>query len=255
MPKSRIGALGERGCDLEGQPVSAGHMDRMAETQNPDRMTSADLVYHSLYDRITSLDLMPGDKISEAEIAATFDISRQPVRDAFRRLGNMDLVDIRPQKATKVKKFSLQTIEKARFIRLSVELEVLRRAAQKWTDAYSAKVEASLAQQVAAKEAGDTAAFHALDYDFHQIFCEAAEAGFAMAIMAENKAIVDRLCMLSLSKGTQRMGQLIQDHEQIFTAIKSGDHQQIEHSARAHLSRLDDTIAQIYEHHAQYFEG
>ncbi|MGB5556853.1 MAG: GntR family transcriptional regulator, partial [Paracoccaceae bacterium] len=51
-----------------------------------DRRTSVDVVFDYLYEEIADLRLRPGDKISEAEIAAQFDISRQPVRDAFSRL-------------------------------------------------------------------------------------------------------------------------------------------------------------------------
>lgn len=48
---------------------------------NRDRRTSVDVVFDHLYDEISSLNLLPGDKISEAEIAARFGVSRQPVRD------------------------------------------------------------------------------------------------------------------------------------------------------------------------------
>ena len=62
-----------------------------------DRRTSVDVVFEHLHDAIATLELLPGDKISEAEIAAQFGVSRQPVRDAFSRLENLDLLLIRPQ--------------------------------------------------------------------------------------------------------------------------------------------------------------
>ncbi|KKK71856.1 hypothetical protein LCGC14_2909720, partial [marine sediment metagenome] len=73
-------------------------------TQMWDRRTGVDVVANHLYEEITSLRLLPGAKISEAEIAARFGVSRQPVRDAFSRLENLDLLLIRPQKATEVKR-------------------------------------------------------------------------------------------------------------------------------------------------------
>ena len=219
-----------------------------------ERWTSADAVYHELHEQISTLALMPGDKISEAEIAAKFGISRQPVRDAFSRLGNMGLVQIRPQKATQVKKFSLADIRKARFVRLSVELEVLNRAAKNWDNSLLEVVNANLARQRSASDAGDASKFHSLDYDFHQIFCEAAGASFAMDIIAQNKAIVDRLCVLSLNEQEQRIGDLIEDHETIYSAVRSKDYSTLQSATRAHLSRLDNVIDAIYEKHAKYFE-
>lgn len=46
-----------------------------------ERRTAVDDVYEHLHEQIATLKLKPGDRISEAEIAAQFAISRQPVRD------------------------------------------------------------------------------------------------------------------------------------------------------------------------------
>ena len=97
-------------------------------TQN-ERRTSVDEIFEELHEQIVTLQLKPGDRISEAEIATRFSVSRQPVRDAFSRLVNLDLLLIRPQRATEVKRFSMRQIEKSRFIRSAIETEVLRRAA------------------------------------------------------------------------------------------------------------------------------
>ena len=97
-------------------------------TAVPERRTSADIVFETLYDRIVSLGLMPGEKMSEADIAEQFGVSRQPVRDAFNRLGNMNLLLIQPQRATLVRKFSISDIAASRFVRLAVELEIAKTA-------------------------------------------------------------------------------------------------------------------------------
>ena len=85
-----------------------------------ERRTSVDEVFDYLHDQIAALDLLPGDKISEADMAARFGISRQPVRDAFSRLANLDLLLIRPQRATEVKRFSMRWIMSftRRFVKL-----------------------------------------------------------------------------------------------------------------------------------------
>jgi len=80
-------------------------------------------VFDHLYDEIVSMRLLPGAKISEAEIAALFSVSRQPVRDAFSRLENLDLLLIRPQKATEIKRFSSAAITTARFVRSSTTID------------------------------------------------------------------------------------------------------------------------------------
>ena len=86
-------------------------------TSDRERRTTVDVIFDHLNDEISSMRLRPGDKISEAEIAAQFEVSRQPVRDAFARLENLDLIVIRPQRATRVKGFSMAEITKSRVVR------------------------------------------------------------------------------------------------------------------------------------------
>jgi DNA-binding GntR family transcriptional regulator len=81
------------------------------------RRTAADTVFDAMRKDIVSLKLEPGAKLSEIEVARRFAVSRQPVREAFIRLDNMHLVQVRPQRATTVCKMSARAIVNARFIR------------------------------------------------------------------------------------------------------------------------------------------
>lgn len=217
------------------------------------RRTSADVVFDTLYDQISTLQLLPGAKLSESEVATLFGVSRQPVRDAFARLANHGLLVIRPQKATEVSKFSMAEIERARFVRLSVEVEVVRRAAERWDGTFEAAFDASLAAQKSALSEGDVDRFHEADYDFHRLICDAARADFAFDLVAEYKVRVDRLCMLSLTKG-ESMEQLVGDHAVLVDSMKQHDTKGATDALRMHLARLDQTVIDIHAEHAQYFE-
>ncbi|PHQ85826.1 MAG: GntR family transcriptional regulator, partial [Thalassobium sp.] len=137
--------------------------------------STADVIFEWLHGEIVTLAILPGSKISEADIARRFDVSRQPVRDAFRRLHNLDLLDIRPQRATVVRRFSLEEIEATRFVRLAVELEVIEGAAQLWDQARSDALAENLDEQSDALMAGDAGLFHELDYGFHKLICDLSD--------------------------------------------------------------------------------
>ncbi len=218
-----------------------------------DRRTSVDEIFDHLLEEINSLRLRPGDRISEAEIAAQFGVSRQPVRDAFTRLANQDLLMIRPQRATEVKRFSSREIEKSRFVRAAGEAKVLRRAARN-ADAAAAKVlNTCLKRQRAAIAKSDVQKFGVLDYEFHQALCDIAGVDFAFEVISAEKAKVDRLCRLSLAK-EDRMPQLLEDHEAIAAAVRDGDEERAVRAGMTHLSRLDSTIETIEATNAHYFE-
>lgn len=222
-------------------------------TQLNDRRTTVDAIFEHLHEEIVSLRLLPGDKISEADVASQFGVSRQPVRDAFSRLANQDLLLIRPQRATEVKRFSAREIEKSRFVRAAIETEVLRRAALHCDSAGSALLDSAIKAQDDALANLQVDAFSSLDYEFHRTLCMIAKADFAFEVIMDEKSKVDRLCVLGLSKET-RMPELIEDHRKIANAIKAHDADTAIKAGMIHLSRLDETIAMISATNANYFE-
>ncbi|WP_376878281.1 GntR family transcriptional regulator [Albirhodobacter sp. R86504] len=231
-----------------------GQMTESTTQRTPaPRRTNVDEVFDHLYAQITSLRLLPGDKISEADIAAQFGLSRQPVRDAFSRLVTLDLIVSRPQRATEVKRFSHREITKSRFVRAAVEVKVLQEAARHCDAVAAARLDMCLEDQREAVAARDYDRFGALDYEFHKTLCAIAKADFAFEVISFEKSKVDRLCLLGLAK-EDRMPGLLSDHEAIAKAVKEGDALAAEEACLLHLSRLDDTIATVSENNARYFD-
>ena len=218
-----------------------------------ERRTTTDVVFDQLYEEIASLRLLPGTKLSEVEVARRFGVSRQPVRDAFNRLGHLELLLIRPQKATEVRGFSMRHIANARFVRLAVELEVVRHACSIWDESRDAKLQQNLLQQKMAVETEQQDMFHALDYQFHRHICELGDKLLAFDTIQECKRKVDRLCMLSLGRENES-STLLEDHQDLASALQRRSVDDATEITRQHLGRLDKTIAYIHETHSEYFE-
>ena len=217
------------------------------------RRTTTDAVYEKLHDEIISLEILPGTKLSESEVARRFGVSRQPVRNAFTRLGNDDLLLIRPQKATEVRGFSMERVELARLVRLAVELEIVYRAVGVWDASCQAQLAENIRLQEQAIESGDLTTFHALDYDFHKLIYVLSGNPTAFEVMMECKQKVDRLCLLSLEKSSEATS-ILADHRAIAESLASRDLDAAQTAIRAHLSRLDKTIEFIHDTHPNFFE-
>lgn len=215
--------------------------------------TTTDIVFDQLYEQIQTLKLLPGTRLSEAEVASKLGVSRQPVRDAFNRLANLNLLKIRPQRATLVSGFSLSHIENTRFVRLAVELEVVRSACRNWTDQSTTALEKNLEKQRTMLREGQIEAFHNLDYEFHRLICELGGHPLAFETIEKCKLEVERLCMLSLGRSDE-VAAVMTDHEEIAYAFKNQTEAEVEALFRRHLNRLDGTIKVIHERHSEYFE-
>jgi DNA-binding GntR family transcriptional regulator len=73
----------------------------IAEAVSPRRLIR-DEVFVRLLDAIVDGDLTPGEQLFDAEIEKWVGVSRTPVREALNQLAAMGLVEIMPQKRTRV---------------------------------------------------------------------------------------------------------------------------------------------------------
>jgi DNA-binding GntR family transcriptional regulator len=213
--------------------------------------SAADLVFEEIYDRVVTLDLPPGSRLSEADVARQMGVSRQPVRDAFYRLSQLGFLQIRPQRPTTVARISEDAVHRARFIRTALEVETTGEAAARLDPAGRAELDATIEEQRQAVAVDDRLRFHALDDEFHRRICRLSGHEYAWTLIRDNKAHMDRVRYLSLSFGAESA---LKDHERILDALRSGDAGLAVDCMREHLSRIESLLDQIRGEHGEYFE-
>jgi len=193
-------------------------------------------IYGRLRQDIVALRLMPGEKLSENELAQHFGTSRAPVREALIRLVDDGLIEVRPQRGSFVTRISLQAMEQARLVREALEVAIVRRAAERGLPgAIRAGLAAAIEGQAAARD--DAEGFTQLDDVFHRGFAEGAGLVGVWAIIEREKAQFDRIRFLSLPAVTP-VYVLIEQHKAILQAVLDGDPQEAEHAIRRHMSEV-----------------
>ncbi|TYC63583.1 GntR family transcriptional regulator [Rhodobacterales bacterium] len=215
--------------------------------------TVADTVFEELHQQILSLELLPGTRVSEAEVAKAFDVSRQPVRDAFYRLSQLGFLLIRPQRATVISKISEAGVHKAKFIRIALEIACWKAAMDVITDEEIDRLEELLEEQKAAIAANDQKLFHALDDDFHRRICQIAGHEYAWGLIKEQKAHMDRVRFISLTIGAAQRA--YDDHLNLIKDLRERAKDRVEASMHDHLDRIGTVLDQIRAQKPEYFEG
>ncbi len=216
-------------------------------------LSATDRVFQALYDAVISLQLPPGTKVSEVEVARQLAVSRQPVRDAFFRLGALGFLAIRPQRPTLITPISEQAVRDAVFTRTALEAECLRAISAPGTAPEAgAALRAELSRQAAALPQSDTAGYHALDEDFHRKLCQLAGHAHVWSVIREQKAHMDRVRYLSLSE--QRKQRVLDEHTAIVEAVAAGDGAAAEAALRAHLNGVLTVLPELRARHPDYFE-
>ncbi|MHA7776784.1 GntR family transcriptional regulator [Roseibium sp. M-1] len=213
--------------------------------------TVADTVFEELHQQILSLDLAPGTRMSEIEVAKAFGVSRQPVRDAFYRLSQLGFLLIRPQRATVITKISEAAVLRAKFVRTALEIACLRAAIDVITDDQVKDLDALLKEQKAAVKADERQLFHKLDDMFHRRMCEISGHDYVWALIREQKAHMDRVRFLSLASGAQAA---LDDHVTIMEAVRKRDGKAAEALMIAHLGRISAILGRIRSENQAHFE-
>lgn len=211
----------------------------------------ADEIYQTLRADIIRLAIKPGDTLSEAEIAKRFDVSRQPVREAFIQLSDDRFLKIRPQRPTVVEPISERAVLNAQFIREAIEVAVIAQAALVWNARANAELADCIAAQKDAAQADDREAFHAADEHFHQIIAEHAGYPFAWDAVDQHKAQMDRVRYLTLGFATRYT---IAEHEAIASALSQNDADASVAAMRLHLGKIKDHLSGLRAAHAHFFE-
>lgn len=201
---------------------------------------------------IIELDLLPGTRLSEQEIATKLGVSRQPVREALIRLANSRLIEIRPHRGTVVARISAKEMTEALFVRQSVEIAVVAKAAQNF-DAWQRKRIASLlVKQAEAAEKLDHAGFREHDEAFHIAIATGAGVGIAWIAIADMKTHMDRVCNMTLQSEAD-MARRVREHEAIMAAIDAHDVESAKTAMATHLGSILDALPELETQHSNLF--
>lgn len=220
--------------------------------RQPVQPTVADHVFDVLHQKILTLELPPQTKISELDVSKKMGVSRQPVREAFKRLAKLGFLEIRPQSGTIVSLISEDAVLRAKFVRTALEVKTCRTASKTRNPDGLKSLRGLIASQRAAIKAQDRSLFHALDDQFHSEICAMAGVAFVWELIQESKAHMDRIRMLSLDASSQRLA--LEEHIAIYDAIAAGDANSAEAVITQHLSRIVVLIEEVKSQQHSFFQ-
>jgi DNA-binding GntR family transcriptional regulator len=190
------------------------------------------------------MEMQPGEKISENELAQAYGISRTPVREAMQRLADEGLVEIFPQSGTFVARIPFEELPEAMVIRKALENTSASMAATRATRSQMLTLASIIEQQREAASVGDPSEFHRADELFHAKLAEIAGYPGIWRLVLQVKTQVDRFRRLTLIL-PHRMSAVIEEHEQVLIAIQKSDPAAASLAMMQHLDAVLPAIAQI----------
>lgn len=212
-------------------------------------------LHQVLRQSIIRMVLAPGQALSEKEIADTFSVSRQPVREAFIRLSEAGLVEVRPQRGTYVVRISRQAVLEARFVREAVEVAVARESAERGLEPRTlAELNELIERQRNCIEPQDHDRFFLLDEAFHRALALGTGHTTAWRVTEDVKAQLDRVRYLSIPDSTPIL-KLTDQHQAIVDAIAHRDPEAATRAMSIHQREILQSLPELTRRFPEMFDG
>jgi DNA-binding GntR family transcriptional regulator len=213
-------------------------------TGQQPRLSVRDQTLETLRWRIISLQLPPGEPLSENELAQELGVSRTPVRESLILLREEGLVQVFPQIGSFVSLVDLGRVSEAQFVREAIECASLKEIVVDGPGL--AGLREILQGQSVAEANGDVEEFFRLDEDFHRELLRLAGHESAWAAVNSAKAHLDRARRLSLLD-TRPIATLIQQHTAVVDALEANNLGDADSSLRLHLRGVFEDVQRIQQ--------
>lgn len=217
------------------------------------RETGRDYAMRVLKENILHLELEPGSKVSENELAAQLGLSRTPVREALMALAKVRLVEVYPQKGSEVSRIDYDLVEESCFMRRVLECAVVELASQMMTPEQKVELEDNIALQERCLRGGRMGALMQLDNELHRFLFRIAHKEQTWELMTGFTVHFDRVRSMALSTALNERN--VADHRAIVQAVISGDASAAHRLMEEHLGRYRvDEQALRDQYPATYFK-
>lgn len=181
--------------------------------------------------------LLPGQKLSEEWISRNLNMSRTPVRAAFKKLEEERLVEIIPRRGAFVYEPTIKEIRDVFEVRIVLECYAAKKAASMISDQYISQLDELIEKEKEAYETRDFESFITINNSIHQ----------TPAIVTQNKSLIKQInsllnwsdCYIVLNdpfyNRSVDTAKNIPEHKKIVETLSNRNPLQAEKAVRTHL--------------------
>jgi DNA-binding GntR family transcriptional regulator len=199
---------------------------------------AADRAYLAIRGLIVSLELPPGAVIDERELMQRLGLGRTPVREALRRLAQEQLVEVFPRRGMFVTNVDVRDLARISEVRLALEPEAARLAADRATDEERDEL-AALGDRI--KRGAD---LMGLDEQIHRAIYAAAHNDLLEKTLGEYYVLALRIWAIALDRA-EDLEDAVEAHRDLIQAIVVGNGERAAATMRAHVEDFEQAMRKV----------
>lgn len=207
-----------------------------------NKQSNRRVIYETLRRKVLTLELRPGESLSEKDLAADLGVSRTPVREGLILLAEDGLVQVFPQIGSFVSRVDMRRVTDAQFLREAVELTALEDVPETPDAGLLDELDENLAAQRSAGE--DVEEFFTLDERFHHTLLRLSGHERAWPTVVSAKGHLDRARRLGLYESSSPRV-FADQHVEILEAVRHHDLALARTTMRHHLREVFADVERI----------
>ena len=241
--EARPGASGQpsvkerfRGHNIPGMSSLSAAVARSVDGTDarPALRRQSDDAYETLVRAIVRCDVAPGTIVSEAELAARFDLRTAATRAAVDRLSMVGLLRPVQRRGYVVKPITLRDVHDLFQLRTIIEVAVVRLAAGRVDEASLRRLNAVRSKGYKPRDRASEAEFLQANTAFHLAVARAPGNERLVFTLAQTLSEMERLFHFGLAR-RNRSAEMRAEHGALITALARGDADAAERVTREEL--------------------
>lgn len=202
----------------------------------------ADQIYNHMKDLIVKGELKPGERITELEVAKTYEVSQAPVREALSRLKKEGFVVHHRNKGSFVSNFSSKDIEEIYSFRRVMEPLAIERAIENLNDEHLKTLDELYEKMLAAGVNEDLEGLRKWDEAFHNYIYKIADHDFMYQVWENLSAVSNRIWYLTSQIYFEKLDEIVKLHQPILEAIHERDAEKCIQAFEVHINYTFESL-------------
>lgn len=201
-------------------------------------MTKVEEAYSLIEEKIITMELAPGELLSENELAKELGLGRTPVREALQRLARHYLVEVMPRRGIRVTEIDIKVQVRLIEVRSVLEQLQAKLAAKRATQEQRDRFLGIAVEMEKAAIRDDYLEFVLLDNEYNGLMSASCDNAFTGAMLNQLHGLSRRFWHRHY-KIMNDLPEVARLHADVATAISEGDETQAENAAKEHMDYIN----------------
>lgn len=197
-------------------------------------LTLTENVVSIIKKKIINGHILPGDRVIEEELSKELNVSRGPIREAFRKLEYDGLIVCESNKGCRVKTISSEEVEEIYIIRFGMEALSTEVCEGKFSDKTIETLEKYVQQMEEAAIDHNVEALFQLDEKFHAQIVSEAGLTRLYDLWKSMKFVNASIFLTTYNIHEINLKEQAPAHERMLNSIKTGDENKIKQAIKSH---------------------